>query len=346
LDRPESFLEAGVESGSGYGSTSPIPEGQESDLDGGLIEQNDPTFGSERLLNPLPLESVWPVSQVEPPRGSAERVFRSTERPAGETGATGPALVPSGRPPGSSETLSRALQEVKPGQPSSSSIELIQPRGPRPAPSSGASRPGGEAEVLSRTVQRAADTGQTPAAQRVVRAEDAAAEIVQTEAGPLPADLWSLIGQAPPAGRQVESTPAAGLSGEPAGMPAGEARPASRGPEMDRPASAQSPAEGAPPVQAERRLQAGSLPPASAPTAAQPAVLRSAAPPQAGGEGAEGGLQFQPETRASGAGPASPDGGEAKEAGAGTDLDELVNQVYAEVRRRIAVEWERWRGAR
>jgi hypothetical protein len=76
--------------------------------------------------------------------------------------------------------------------------------------------------------------------------------------------------------------------------------------------------------------------------------MRSAAHPEAGVEGAEHWLplQLQPETQSSGAGLTSPGGGEAEEAGAETDMDELVGKVYAEVRRRIAVEWERWRGAK
>jgi hypothetical protein len=115
---------------------------------------------------PLPLESVWQVQRVQAPPSKTQMAVEMTEK-AGETeidlepGAPHTEQPPA-PPPGSSSP--------------ETSIEILPPSRPRPA----------KASVLP----------SRPAVQR--QAETDAPSLVDTAIGPLPSDLWSLLGQKPP----------------------------------------------------------------------------------------------------------------------------------------------------
>jgi len=137
-------------------------------------------------------------------------------------------------------------------------------------------------------------------------------EMVETAIGPLPADLWGLIGERPPA-RPAEPSLAA------AGEPLVQRQPATRPePEISRREEATRP---------ERRAARGAP---DVRTSAE-AVLQRAAAESTGAESAPP----PPSEQAAG-------GAAAANAG-GVNMDELAMKVYGEVKRRLSVEWERLR---
>ncbi|MCE7983086.1 MAG: hypothetical protein DYG89_18025 [Caldilinea sp. CFX5] len=129
-----------------------------------------------------PLQAVWPV----------QRLTDTGAEAATPTVSELPAYV--GPPPPEPPELRRQLSALPTAQPTESSIDLVLPRRPRPV------RPG--APTASAT------PGDTPTVQRQGMPTDApattgrpaAVETVATEIGPLPADLWQLIGEKPPQG--------------------------------------------------------------------------------------------------------------------------------------------------
>jgi hypothetical protein len=317
------------------------------------------TLIAPRPAQPLPLEAVWPVQ---------ERAGTAAP-PAAPPAASGSAasflqrqslqLEPSG------DEVHALLRGVQPGQPTDSAVELVLPRRPRPvAP---ASTP---APVLS-GVQREVEKAPT---------------MVPTEIGPLPSDLWTLLGQTPPTSQADSAAPPSAAAGT--GAPASGNIPASNdvmraNAEAERPApapplgsvmranaEAERPAP-APPVGRVTRAIAEAERPAPAPPlgrvmraiaeAEQPApappvgsVMRAIAeaerpapqpvPQQTLGQSAVSDVAppsvqreisiEEPVVTA--------ETGEAAE----VDVDKLARQVYNEVRRRLASEWERNRGRR
>jgi hypothetical protein len=197
--------------------------------------------------------------------------------------------------------IQRVLQTVAPGQPTDSSVEMVIPRRPRPAALTSA--PSVERSSLKPAEEKAGAEENTapstgiprlpPSSPKVPQGDlpvesRAVSEVVPTEIGPLPADLWRLIGEAPPEPEMAEHKE------KPARLPdKGQALP------------------GAP---------------------AEPAVQRQAAEPSSPAQ------TPSPST----ASPAAPQAeGEGK--GEKLDVDELSRRVYREVKRRLAVEWERIR---
>jgi hypothetical protein len=193
-------------------------------------------------------------------------------------------------------------------------------------------------------VQRSPD-GEAPAG-----ADAAARQPVETEIGPLPADLWKLIGQTPPvaagdnpalatsemplpiepdnaaAVQPFQSVPAAAHPAQaletPGGPPAGPAA-------VQRqavPAEAGSPLEpGAPPSLPEVAAPVSPIAQSTFPVQRQAEAVEPAGDTQAGGP-AEGGQ------------PAAGNAGAPE-----MDMDELARKVYGEIQRRLALEWERIR---
>jgi hypothetical protein len=202
------------------------------------------------------------------------------------------------------------LQAVWPVQQTEATpIETIQPRQPRPVAPPSLSlmrKASGASETAARQngpVQEG--RGIEPEASQAVAEPD----LVETEIGPLPADLWRLLGHTPP----KHTTP-----------------------HMPDVASAPPSAHDGTIL---RRAASGTLQPRPEPSLAQGAtsliVQREALPPT------------QPD-RAN----ASPTASTAEQVEVGPmepgstqtlNIDELARRVYAEVRRRLAVEWERVR---
>jgi len=242
-----------------------------------------------------PLEAVWPVERREPLAPQMPSSVRVSQ-------AVGPEAAPAKElPEMTHHEIQRVLQTVAPGQPTDSSVEMVIPRRPRPAALTSA--PSVERSSLKPAEEKAGAEENTapstgiprlpPSSPKVPQGDlpvesRAVSEVVPTEIGPLPADLWRLIGEAPPEPEMAEHKE------KPARLPdKGQALP------------------GAP---------------------AEPAVQRQAAEPSSPAQ------TPSPST----ASPAAPQAeGEGK--GEKLDVDELSRRVYREVKRRLAVEWERIR---
>jgi hypothetical protein len=268
-----------------------------------MFDQPDrATESGDLSQQPVPLQAVWNVQRLQAPEtGSDEPVSLSRPEKALPDQSVYP-HKPKGAGPSAESIQRMALEEEgqslmtmdrdsSPLQPSldrsHALVEILPPSRPRPAGASLASpRPAVQRQPEN---MHAADGIHEPT-------------LVDTAIGPLPSDLWSLLGQKPPVSsgpRDVQrQTPVHTSSAESSGdqetflheysvAPAGRA---------DRPSH--------PPAVLQRQAEA-SLP--------------------ATGPGQE-------QASLSGA---------AEEASSEPDLQDLAQKVYAEVRRRLATESER-----
>lgn len=296
--------------------------------------------GAQRQgAQPRPLQDVWRVERLDQARPERRSHHPLAPSPAGTAAA--PAVQAATAQTG---TIQRHLKNVAAGRPSRSSIEVISPRRPRPS-----------------IPPQQAPTPVPPDVQ------------VETEIGPLPAELWTLIGEPVPSREAISPGEA-------------EAEPAiaqQRGIQRQRDASTST----APHSETERlgpvpgtsarysrtedstRPQTQALPTL---TTAQPAAPETQiAPKQAHGadtgpgSSADSGtptlIQRVPAPAAPEATSAVAPAGEESvsrpvaetqrepdQAGPAqdesVDVDALAQRVYKDLKRRLAVEWERaWR---
>jgi hypothetical protein len=157
-------------------------------------------------LQLLPLEAVWAVETKRQPPGtflpapvesdnpisSAEEKNRSVENALNQNSVQ--------RTVAQDQIVRNALQDVQPASASQSGIEFIPPRRPRPVPASAGSNivarenvPPPAEQPSQGVLQRQADTSR--------RSKTAKPGVVPTEIGPLPEDLWSLVGAESPVER-------------------------------------------------------------------------------------------------------------------------------------------------
>jgi hypothetical protein len=173
---------------------------------------------------------------------------------------------------------------------------------------------------------------------------------VPTEIGPLPSDLWTLLGQTPPA-----PVPVAGGAQATTEPPAVPSSPAAKGPvAAATPSTVNGPLlAGAPSAETIMRAIAEAERPS--PLVSEEVQPRSSQPATEHPQPQPLPSQLPPSPEVSTSAPPSvqrevttDDTVEVSEAegGAGVDVDKLARQVYAEVRRRLASEWERGRGRR
>ncbi len=126
-----------------------------------------------------PLEQAWPVQTTVPAGQPVLPPFAPQKTAVPPIATTDP----------EQERLLRTrLEQVSAGKPTDSSIEVVLPRRPRPVVPP-------KEEPQKKLL---------PFLQRKVDAEAAARQkaeqaMVQTEIGPLPADMWELLGETPPA---------------------------------------------------------------------------------------------------------------------------------------------------
>ena len=105
--------------------------------------------------------------------------------------------------PGEQEKIEKAvgmIQGITPGKETASRIEVISPRRARPA-----ARPLG-------AVQRSIEPEQPAQNPQSRQEQPVGGSMVQTEIGPLPADLWPLVGEPQPPATQAGPGPAVQLS--------------------------------------------------------------------------------------------------------------------------------------
>ncbi len=224
------------------------------------------------------------------------------------------------------QDATRIVAHVAAGRPTRSTIETIAPRSPRPALSG---------QRLATTVRRsyhppAADPGEPLPADAPSREVEPAPRQITTPIGPLPADLWTLIGEPVPADHED-----AGARSAQAEVPRAPSRTA---PHRAPPAPGE-----AHPARIQRRLSAAGAPITARPGA--PAPDRGAAmQPSTSTRGSADTTSGSPVTRQ--ASPASPEEGanDAADGSPGVDVAELARRVYDEIKRRLALEGERFRG--
>lgn len=141
-----------------------------------------------------PLESIWPVKQTDTPAPESDEpvVMDLHDKPV----STDPI-----QPPAQEETIRRKLGDVTADKRTDSSIELHLPRRPRPAQIQAKQEPGDANKSFWDRLRKA--EGKPETVQRTV----------DTEIGPLPADMWEMLGETPPSPPQEtpisggESTP-------------------------------------------------------------------------------------------------------------------------------------------
>jgi hypothetical protein len=304
--------------------------------------EKEPSTGS---VQAMPLEAIWPVE------------LRPTGQPPAQPGpASDAAAAPlvqrrSAEDVAGDDQVRSVLDSVKSGQRSDSSVELVLPRRPRPtspaqlarmpetpteespppvvpqtpppaprqaapSPASPAAPEPSPAAPAVPPVQRQTETppADAPLVQRQVEtpaAPSGPSQYVQTDIGPLPGDLWNYLGVQPP-----------GSDGQSTAAPAVQAAAAA-------PSSIQLA-----PVAPVMRATTPAAPPTNG-QAAKPAPQISPQPL----EGFISRVESAPEPAAESR---EPEGG--AEGGPKVDVDELARQVYSELKRRLATEWERSRG--
>ena len=163
---------------------------------------------------PLPLEAVWPVQrqdlpgvpatlspdrpdapdQIIPPVNSSTEMTSLTGSEAESAAYIAPAA------PAVGPHLQHILQGVATEQPTDSSVEVVPPRRPRPGsvrrstPTAASPAP---PAPDSPPLQRQSDPAVTPSQQT-------GQEMVTTDIGPLPGDLWGLLGEDSPEESRAE----------------------------------------------------------------------------------------------------------------------------------------------
>ncbi len=292
--------------------------------------------GDNATEQAIPLEQVWSVQRLAPSmlqQGTEQPVQRAVPLEMDEESLS------------SSEKLRSLLENISVEQPTESHVELVTPRKPRPAAQmkpaaqpdretsdiSGTEPPAREESVFSDVsiphpieaqqgnrmdVQLKGSSqsvfSEPPGTPETVSGVSGTGgpEQVQTEIGPLPADLWTLLGAEPPV---VQRSSAAGTQTHAAGD--------------------------------ERVLPVGlPLSPDEQPAKASGFSSQPFAPVSLAAEM----IQRQAEGAETASTTQTPEGGETQtdekpESGAEVDTDELAKKVYAQLKRRLAVEWERLR---
>ena len=202
----------------------------------------------------LPLEQAWPVQR------------RAAEPPAAPAVVSPPEMPPGGQPPPDPAEIQAKIGGVAAGRATDSSIELHLPRRPRPPVSA---------------AQAGRDEANRSFWERVRRSAETPPRDVPTEIGPLPSDLWEMLGETPP--DQHPAVPA-----QETAAPAGAAQRAAANAQTaplpalatEKPESVQRAAETPPPPPetAQRAVAAAEAPPPPPETKAAERPARPSAP--------------------------------------------------------------------
>jgi hypothetical protein len=260
------------------------------------IDSEEPNIEEEpEQLNVLPLESVWNVQKTQEYEPTEQPVARPTRvHHAPLDSATPKPLLQRSELESDFSTSSFQNETSMDADVTSemrAPVEILAPSRPRPAPINPV-KP-------SPTIQK--QPQDQPTSPEIH--ED---RLVETAIGPLPADLWQLIGQKPPEGKPSQSTP--------------ETMPPSIPQQM----------ESSKPQEEVIRHETSSQPVHTIkmvdfPAAVQrePAVTDTASSPEQPGNASLSLSQQNVESE--------------------LDVDELARKVYARIRQRLSTEWERLR---
>jgi hypothetical protein len=179
----------------------------------------DETISDEQTM---PLQAIWPVQTIQ----RAETRPSPLATPASETSLL---LTPIFSPTPQDAWVQERIATVPPAMPTTSSVPLMRPRYPRPTnpgpsnptttPLPTADRPLPTDDISPMTVHESLLTknqlpitnNQSPITDYRLPITDSlqrqpeSQDMIQTEIGDLPADLWRLIGQQPPVARPSPS---------------------------------------------------------------------------------------------------------------------------------------------
>lgn len=188
------------------------------DLGHGALSQELPGRAATESSDPgapelqaLPLEAVWAVQTTRHPQSKSSVLPNERTKPvlSGEeiesSGESAQVVALSREDAESHDVVKSVLQGVHTSESTNSEIEFIPPLRPRPARSQREPGTLAEENIAPLTeqphssVQRQVDVD--------LREEIGGSGLVATEIGPLPKDLWNLVGARPPVGKE-ESSPA------------------------------------------------------------------------------------------------------------------------------------------
>ncbi|MFZ0548384.1 MAG: hypothetical protein WAM60_23250 [Candidatus Promineifilaceae bacterium] len=249
----------------------------------------------------MSLEDVWPVQRRQQPRVGLDAP---------------PALPPTQRDSVTERRVRQTLEGVASGRASDSGVELVLPKRPRPVPYQRKSSP------TPKPMSRQPETANQPAP---IQRQTADPDTVHTEIGPLPGDLWQLLGQAPPSEKKIGT---------------------------ERPSSQTTTQAAAVDLLTQPVMSETAVSP-TAPTIQRQVIEEDSPPPPKAEPSRRVETMTAPIQRASidsGSAGETADGGEAETNGAGKEetgkpeIEELTRQVYQRIKRYLAVERERGRG--
>jgi len=161
----------------------------------------------------VPLQAVWPVQRMEEHKPLAEfekrdgqpHISASVSSPEPAVSIENEIPPAGGEVPGV-EKVKNILRGIASGQPTGSSIEVISPRRPRPAAPSSKRQPpveSGKAQDINSLRKSPSPVQMRQDGKFDVTPSHPSEQVpdpakVHTGVGPLPADLWRLLGQSPP----------------------------------------------------------------------------------------------------------------------------------------------------
>ena len=243
---------------------------------------SQPSEAAVLPVQSLSLDAAWPVQRMDafPERASASLPYPSE------------AIV--SQPDMDTDVALQVVRGLPPARPTTSAVEIIAPRRPRPTVS--ASPGTTEPKTVATKQIEFGDTAPAPVpwTEHVHPAPPTGGDqMVATEIGPLPADLWQMLKQPPP-GQTTDGAESGRLT-----------------------------AQSAPDALPSQHVSSG--PVTVAPSA--PAMVQRQADPVPTGEYAQlsdVASETEPQRHAT-----------------SIDINELSRRVYADIRRRLAVEWER-----
>ena len=257
------------------------------------------------------------------------------------------------------DSISRVLSNVAAGRPTTSSIEVVAPRHPRPVPVNVSGRvqratimrepasPQDHQQIPVRTQERS-----LPGVDNGVETADG---VVNTSIGPLPADLWTLIDEpVPPTVRRQSNIlhDASGTEYSEQASAVSQAPTAIQGTTEVNTSNRPFPDIGTQ-VRDRREFRAAPTSPLS--KQSRPAITPSPVPVtqspphiQRVAEQSGGDTQTSNVEQRQSASPDAIESGQEQQqaqspAESNVDIDDLARKVYAEVKRKLTVEWERLR---
>ncbi len=314
---------------------APPPPDHSGSSDPVGIDPTQEAQGPTAFAAPMPLESVWPVERrttIQSSRG------KPVAAPDPHPTQSGPPTLEKPY----EDDIQQYLSDLTPSGKTDSSIDFVTPRRPRPVPlpEKGGHEPAvreSDTETIARTAQAGATQPETPPPAKGPR-------IIETDIGPLPSDLWELIGDtAPPT--FDEGTPEEANDTVSATSPTPQANwpsaPSQDSPTMPEIRTANAATQLPNPQVVQRTsIRDQSRQPRTPQTEVSPTPSEAPQRPS-GGRGSEQEAQAPPPV-------SEPEESEAPQEESETapdlDMDELARQVYQTIKRRMRVEKDRLPG--